>query len=191
MFCWITHRHASYSPPLHPSTYSRNSAPPFSHPQTLGSWVSAHWGKSCLSTTHSMGRERKQQSWSRLLWRGGGRARVTTPTSFMQSRNWPENLPDAEFFMKLQPWSCRELHQTASKPVPFTGHWAGNGLAGRHVLHAQQEREPSLQSCFRGREYPTAQTRHGKGVLLNAHTSAQRNRVEFYTLIQKTAWPSS
>lgn len=106
------HRHASYSPPLHPSTYSRNSVPPFSHPQTLGSWVSAGWGKSCLSTTHSTERERKQQSWSRLLWRGGGRATVTTPTSFMQSRNWPDNLPDTEFIMKYSPdlaESCLKL----------------------------------------------------------------------------------
>lgn len=176
-----TRSRASYSPPLHPSTYGRNSAPPFSHPGH-GGWVSARWGKSCLSTTHSTRRERKRQSRSRLLWRGGSRARATTPTSFMQSRNWPDNLPDTELVMKLQPRSCRELHQTASKPVPFTGHWAGNGLTGRHALGSSagaRTKSPKLLQLQRGREHPIAQTMHSKGILLNTHTSTQRNCVEF------------
>lgn len=170
MFWWITHRHASYSASLHPSTYCRNSAPPFSHPRTLGSWVSACWDTNCLSTT--TGRERKQRSWSQFLGRGGGRARVTTLTSFMQSRNWPDNLPDTEFVMKLQPWSCRELRKTARKLS-----------LGTELGMASQEQEPSLQSRFSctGQENILQRRQCAAKAFYWMHTQAPREIVLFHT----------
>lgn len=190
MFCWITHRHASYSPPLHPSTYSRNSAPPFSHPDTwqlgfgtLGQELPLHY---------PLNGERAQAA-----------ELIPAPLEgrWQGQSNHP-NFIHAKQKLARKPSWCYEVTALVSQRAASnckqasTFHWALSWERPRRKARATRSagtrtESPKLLQLHRGREYPTAQTMHGKGILLNAHTSAERNRVEFYTLIQKTAWPSS
>lgn len=68
---------------------------------------------------------------------GRRQARGTNLNSFMRSRNCPDNLSDTGFDMELQPGSCRELHQSTTKPKPPAGRSAGwAGSAGTRTAAA-------------------------------------------------------